>query len=109
MYEPFSSSDGTRILVDRVWPRGVSKAKASALWLKTVAPSTQLRKWFNHDPAKWPAFKVKYFEELNAGGEDLDLLLDLAEQGAITLVYSAKDELHNQAVALREYVVLRLS
>lgn len=101
-YEPPAASDGTRILVDRLWPRGVSKAKAGIdLWLKDVAPSTELRKWFDHDPDKWPEFQRKYRAELK-GSEALAELRKLSRQGHVTLVYSARDELHNDAVALKK-------
>lgn len=99
-YEPAAESDGTRILIDRLWPRGVTKAKARIdLWLKDVAPSTELRKWFGHDPDKWPEFQKKYRAELK-GSPALAELRKLARQGHVTLVYSAKDELHNDAVVL---------
>lgn len=100
-YEPPSESDGTRILVDRLWPRGVAKAKARIdLWLKDVAPSTELRKWFGHDPDRWADFQKKYRAELK-GSAALAELRKLARQGHVTLVYSARDELHNDAVVLK--------
>jgi uncharacterized protein YeaO (DUF488 family) len=99
-YEAPADSDGTRVLVDRLWPRGVSKAKARIdVWLKDVAPSTQLRKWFGHDPAKWPEFQRRYRAELK-GSPALAELRKLARQGHVTLVYGAKDEEHNDAVVL---------
>lgn len=101
-YEPPADTDGTRVLVDRLWPRGVAKAGARIdLWLKDVAPSTELRKWFGHDPDKWPAFQQKYRAELK-GSPALAELRKLVRQGPVTLVYSAKDELHNDAVVLRK-------
>lgn len=101
-YEPPAASDGTRILIDRLWPRGVTKAKAAIdLWLKDVAPSTELRKWFGHDPDKWPEFQRKYRAELK-GNEALAELRKLSRQGHVTLVYSARDELHNDAVVLKK-------
>lgn len=101
-YEPPSESDGTRILVDRLWPRGVAKAKARIdLWLKDVAPSTELRKWFGHDPDRWADFQKKYRAELK-GSAALAELRKLARQGHVTLVYSARDELHNDAVVLKK-------
>lgn len=101
-YEPPAASDGKRILVDRLWPRGVAKAEAAIdLWLKDVAPSTELRKWFAHDPEKWPEFQKRYRAELE-GSEALAELRKLSRQGHVTLVYSAKDELHNDAVVLEK-------
>ncbi len=105
VYDPVSNDDGFRVLVDRVWPRGVSKPRARAdLWLPSVAPSTELRKWFAHDPQKWPEFKRRYFDELDAIPGDLDPLLSAARQGRVTLLYSARDPRHNQAAALGEYL-----
>jgi uncharacterized protein YeaO (DUF488 family) len=99
-YEAPADSDGTRVLVDRLWPRGVSKAKARIdVWLKEVAPSTQLRKWFGHDPEKWPEFQQRYRAELK-GSAALAELRKLVRQGHVTLVYGAKDEEHNDAVVL---------
>ncbi|MDG6349521.1 DUF488 domain-containing protein [Luteimonas sp. 8-5] len=99
-YEPPLDADGTRVLVDRLWPRGVTKAKAAIdVWLKDVAPSTQLRKWFGHDPERWVEFQQRYRAELK-GSPVLAELRKLARQGHVTLVYSAKDELHNDAVVL---------
>lgn len=101
-YDAPSRSDGKRILVDRLWPRGVTKADAEIdLWLKDVAPSTALRKWFGHDPKKWVEFKKRYRSELK-GSPAVAELKALTRKGKVTLVYSAKDELHNQAVALKE-------
>ena len=99
-YEAASDSDGTRVLVDRLWPRGVTKAKARIdVWLKDVAPSTQLRKWFGHDPGKWTEFQRRYRAELK-GSEALAELRKLARERHVTLVYGAKDEEHNDAVVL---------
>ena len=99
-YEAASDSDGTRVLVDRLWPRGVTKARARIdVWLKDVAPSTQLRKWFGHDPGKWTEFQRRYRAELK-GSEALAELRKLAREGHVTLVYGAKDEEHNDAVVL---------
>jgi len=99
-YEKPSSDDGTRVLVDRLWPRGVRKEKARIdVWLKEVAPSTQLRKWFGHDPEKWPEFQKRYRAELK-GSAALAELRKLARQGHVTLVYGAKDKDHNDAVVL---------
>jgi uncharacterized protein YeaO (DUF488 family) len=103
-YEPPKRGDGTRVLVDRLWPRGVSKDAAKIdHWFKEIAPSTALRKWFNHDPAKWEKFRERYFRELDRNGAVKDLRA-LARRRTVTLVYSAKDEEHNQAVALKEYL-----
>ncbi len=102
-YEPASSADGTRVLVDRLWPRGLKKSDAHiAQWLKEIAPSNELRKWFGHDPARWDEFRRRYESELSGKRELLDELRDLARRGPLTLVYSAHDETHNQAVVLRE-------
>ena len=103
--------DGKRYLVDRVWPRGVRKADAHLdEWLKALAPSTELRKWFNHDPARWEGFQARYRRELDA--PELRALLDRlaseAEKGSVTLLYGAKDEQRNQAVVIRRVVEERL-
>jgi uncharacterized protein YeaO (DUF488 family) len=104
-YEPAAKADGTRVLVDRLWPRGVSKKAARiALWLREIAPSAELRKWFGHDPEKWSQFKKKYFRELDANTDAVDQLRKLIRGGTVTLVYGAKDEEHNDAVALKEYL-----
>ena len=104
-YEPAVASDGERILVDRLWPRGLSKqAAAIDHWARDLAPSTALRKWFAHDPAKWPEFKRRYFAELRTVGDALDQLAARAKRRRVTLVYGARDEQHNDAVALREYL-----
>src|ERR1700722_10052020 len=103
VYEAPPPPDGTRILVDRLWPRGLTKEKAMVdLWLKDIAPSNELRKWFGHDPKKWPEFKRKYLEELNANSEQLTLLRHEVSHGPVTLLYGAHDEEHNQAVVLLE-------
>lgn len=106
IYEPSESSDGYRVLVDRVWPRGLSKQNADIdLWLKDVAPSTELRQWFGHQPRRWDAFRRRYFDELDEMPETLAVIQDKLRKGNVTLVYSARDEAHNQAVALREYLL----
>ncbi len=106
-YEPPAAGDGTRILIDRLWPRGVSKADAALdQWMKDVAPSTELRKWFGHDPARWEEFRRRYIEELQRHAA-LDELRSLARQGTVTLVYSAHDEAHNDAVVLRDLLLGR--
>ncbi len=102
IYDEAEASDGARVLVDRLWPRGVSKdAAAIDLWLKELAPSTELRKWFGHDPARWGEFQQRYTAEVHAHPELFEQLRDLARQGPVTLVYSARDEEHNDAVVLR--------
>jgi uncharacterized protein YeaO (DUF488 family) len=94
--------------VERLWPRGVTKARAAVdLWLKEVAPSTELRKWFGHDPSKWSQFERRYWKELQANKEAVDVLRRKAEQGTVTLVYAARDEQHNGAVALKEFLERR--
>jgi uncharacterized protein YeaO (DUF488 family) len=101
VYEEPTKDDGKRILVDRLWPRGLTKEKARVdLWLKDVAPSNELRKWFSHDPKKWPEFKRKYVEELKTQAAPLALLRHEASQGPVTLLYGARDEEHNEAVVL---------
>jgi uncharacterized protein YeaO (DUF488 family) len=101
-YDEPSTADGERILVDRLWPRGVSKARAAiSLWLKDVAPSTELRKWFGHDPARWKAFERKYRKELEGQQGAIKLLRGKARKGAVTLVYGARDREHNEAVVLK--------
>jgi len=108
VYEEPSTGDGMRILVDRVWPRGISKERARlADWRKDLAPSTPLRKWFGHDPAKWKEFRHRYRAELKRSGQS-DALKDLAKlsrRKTVTLVYGAADEKHNQAVALKEFLL----
>ena len=105
-YAEPAASDGTRILVDRLWPRGVRKADAAIdQWIKEIAPSTELRKWFGHDPARWDEFRSRYAAEVGQHPEELGQIRDLARQGIVTLVYSAHDEEHNDAVALRELLL----
>jgi uncharacterized protein YeaO (DUF488 family) len=105
VYDEPSEADGTRILIDRLWPRGVSKAKAKVdLWLKAIAPSTPLRQWFGHDPRKWEEFKTRYEDELNHNSEAVAQLRAHLAQGTVTLVYGAKDQEHNDAVVLQEYL-----
>lgn len=105
VYEAPLTSDGKRVLVDRLWPRGLTKEKAKVdLWLKDIAPTTELRKWFGHDPAKWNEFKKRYHEELKKNNEVVAKLVDILKSGKVTLVYSAKDEEHNDAVVLKEYL-----
>ena len=103
VYEIATKDDGQRILVDRVWPRGLTKDKAQVvLWLKEVGPSTQLRKWFNHEPAKWPEFRQRYSRELTNNPAFETLQQAVAKQEVTTLVYSARDTERNQAVVLKE-------
>lgn len=105
VYEGSSESDGTRVLVDRLWPRGLSKKKADIdVWLKDIAPTTELRKWFNHDPDKWAEFKKKYHAEISKNTEALSSLKKYLTNGKVTLVYGAKDEEHNDAVVLKAYL-----
>ena len=105
IYSPASPQDGFRILVDRIWPRGVSKEDASIeLWLKEIAPSDILRKWFAHDPAKWAEFLARYHRELEQKQEALAEIKHAARKGPVTLLYGARDEEHNNAVALRLYL-----
>ncbi len=106
-YEPADESDGYRVLVDRLWPRGVSKAKAHLdLWMKDIAPSNELRRWFGHDPARWDEFERRYRAELAEPDQSqlVTVLADRAAHGPLTLVYGARDTLHNEAVVLREVV-----
>lgn len=106
IYEPASESDGYRILVDRLWPRGVSKESAVIdLWLKEIAPSTGLRKWFDHVPQRWRSFKTKYKQELEGNEVLVEKIRDINRQkGSITLLYSARDEKRNQAIVLQEFL-----
>ena len=105
-YEPPAPEDGTRILVDRLWPRGLSKEDAALdLWMKEIAPSTELRKWFGHDPARWEEFRRRYADEVLRNTELLNELHTLAGQRRITLVYSAREEARNDAVVLRDVLL----
>jgi uncharacterized protein YeaO (DUF488 family) len=102
VYEPPSKKDGLRILVDRLWPRGLSKEKADVkIWLKEVAPSNELRKWFGHDPAKWKEFQSRYRKELRQNQEGFELLREKCKGHTVTLLYGAQDEQHNQALVLK--------
>jgi uncharacterized protein YeaO (DUF488 family) len=107
-YDEPSQKDGSRILVERLWPRGLTKEKAALdLWLKDVAPSPELRKWFGHDPAKWKQFEQRYWKELQSRTEAVDVLRRKSKQGTVTLVYAAHDEEHNGALALKEFLERR--
>lgn len=107
-YEEPSKDDGTRILVERLWPLGVSKEKAAIdLWIKEVAPSSELRKWFGHDPARWEEFRRRYRAELDERREALDDLKRRLKEGPVTFVFAARDEEHNSALLLREYLESR--
>jgi len=105
VYEQPDKKDGERILVDRLWPRGLKKEKASVeLWLKDIAPSTELRKWFAHDPDKWKRFRRRYQTEIRHKDGMLTVLKDKARSGTITLVYAARDEQHNEALVLKQFL-----
>ncbi len=108
VYAPASADDGARVLVDRLWPRGVSKARAALRsWCKDVAPSTELREWFGHDPARWEGFCERYRAELKHNPEAVEALRTLARQGPVTLLFAARDETHNEAVVLRDVLLGR--
>jgi uncharacterized protein YeaO (DUF488 family) len=105
VYDAPFRDDGARVLVDRLWPRGIKKEDAAlTVWLKDVAPSNELRKWFGHEPARWAEFKKRYDRELSGNEAVLDELVALAKKGRVTLLYGAKDTEHNQAVALAEFL-----
>ena len=105
VYEKPDKKDGFRILVDRLWPRGVTKERAALdLWLKEIAPTTELRKWFNHDPEKWKDFIKKYRVELKENKEAVSLLKDYLAKGVVTLLYAAKDEVHNEAQVIIDFI-----
>jgi uncharacterized protein YeaO (DUF488 family) len=108
IYEPAELGDGFRILVDRLWPRGITKEKARIdLWLRDIAPSDNLRKWFNHQLEHWDEFKQRYFKELATKKDLVDIIQKRSEEETVTLLYSAKSEILNNAVALKEYVESR--
>ena len=105
VYDRPERKDGKRILVDRLWPRGLSKDSAKVdLWVKTIAPSTELRNWYRHDPEKWGEFKTRYFTELRKNKEELDILLNYIGTRTVTFVYGSKEKQMNNAVALKEYI-----
>jgi uncharacterized protein YeaO (DUF488 family) len=104
-YDAAAKSDGTRYLVERLWPRGVKKESLPVeAWLKNVAPTTELRQWFSHEPSKWPEFRRRYFQELKSNPQAWQPLLAAARRGRVTLVYSSHDTEHNNAVALKEFL-----
>ncbi len=105
VYEPVSTKDGYRILVDRLWPRGLSKERAAVdLWLKAIAPSAELRKWFGHEPEKWLEFRRKYFAELATHPDEVGQIRTLAKRRRVTLVYGARNTDNNDAVAILDYL-----
>jgi len=107
-YESPAAADGTRVLIDRLWPRGISKEKAALdQWMKDIAPSNQLRKWFGHDPARWNEFRRRYAAEVHKNPHLLEQLRSVARDGPITLVYSARDEAYNDAIVLRDLILGR--
>jgi uncharacterized protein YeaO (DUF488 family) len=105
-YEPASRADGKRVLVDRLWPRGVKKTEAKIdAWMKEIAPSAELRKWFAHDPHRWAEFRRRYKEELKEHADEIARLRAIAEAGRLTLVFAARDQAHNDAVVLRDLIL----
>jgi uncharacterized protein YeaO (DUF488 family) len=105
IYQAPAVGDGFRILVDRLWPRGLSKEKAKVdLWLRDISPSNELRKWYGHDPAKWGEFKKKYFQEIKDRRDEFDLLLQKTREGTVTFLFSSQEEKLNNATALKEFV-----
>ncbi len=105
VYDPAAPEDGLRVLVDRLWPRGLSRERAQVnLWLKDIAPDSELRKWFSHDPERWPEFKRRYFAELATQTDLLATIAEEARDGVVTILYGAKDRQHNNALALKEYM-----
>ena len=110
VYDPAGSDDGVRFLVERLWPRGIRKENLRLDgWLKDVAPSTELRQWFNHDPAKWAGFQQKYFAELDAKPDALEPILKASAHGTVTLLFSSHDTVRNNAVALKAYIAAHKS
>ncbi len=109
VYDPGMPRGGQRFLVERLWPRGIKKSDLPIdTWLKEVGPSTSLRQWFSHDPAKWEEFRRRYFRELDANPDAWEPLANAARRGDLTLVYSSRDTEHNNAVALRDFLLARL-
>jgi uncharacterized protein YeaO (DUF488 family) len=110
VYNEPSQDDGKRILIDRLWPRGLKKEDAQIdEWLKEIAPSNELRKWFNHDPNKWGEFKNRFFMELQGKLEMVERIANLAQKGSVTLLYGSKEERFNNAVALKEYIGAKMN
>lgn len=108
VYEPPAADDGERILVERLWPRGLSKERAAVdVWLKEVAPSPGLRRWFGHDPDRWEEFRRRYWEELGHNPDAVKVLKQKARRGTVTLVYAARDQEHNGALALQQFLKRR--
>ena len=108
VYDQKADGDGVRILVDRIWPRGMTREKLQAdIWQKEAAPSTALRKWFRHDPSRWEEFKSRYFSELDNEPERVGKLLEIASKEPVTLLFSSRDTRRNQAVVLKEYLILK--
>jgi uncharacterized protein YeaO (DUF488 family) len=104
-YDAAATSDGSRFLVERLWPRGIRKADLTIdAWLKDIGPSDGLRRWFGHDPKRWDAFRKRYFAELDSKPEVWKSLLTAARRGPVTLIYSSRDTVHNSAVALKDYL-----
>jgi uncharacterized protein YeaO (DUF488 family) len=109
VYDPADATDGRRVLVDRLWPRGLSKAQAGVdEWVKEIAPSTELRRWFAHDPVKWPEFQRRYKQELRAHSDLINDIARRAARGRVTIVYAARDEEHNDAVVLAAMIRARM-
>lgn len=105
VYEKPAKTDGTRILVDRLWPRGLTKQRAAVdLWLKEIAPSTELRKWFGHDPEKWKEFRSRYRAELKSHPDEVRLITSKAREETVTLLYGARDQEHNEAIVLQQFL-----
>jgi uncharacterized protein YeaO (DUF488 family) len=109
VYEPAARGDGARFLVDRMWPRGVKKEALQAVWLKDAAPSTALRKWFGHDPARWDGFCKRYFAELDANPEAWRPIGDALKRGNVTLLYAARDTERNNAIELKAYLTTKIA
>lgn len=109
-YAAKADTDGIRLLVDRIWPRGLSKERAAFdAWLKDVAPSTELRHWFNHEPGRWEEFRKRYRAELQQKEEEINQVLDFTKKGTVTLLYAARDDERNNAVVLRDVLIQRIS
>ncbi len=110
VYEPYSPDDGTRVLVERLWPRGFTRERLHAdTWLRDIAPTAALRTWYAHDPAKWPEFVTRYTTQLDSQPDLIESLLEIARRGPLTLLYAARDTEHNSALVLLDYLKSRLS